>query len=276
MKSRPERNIENLYQRVNLKLFDDIGLQLESPEVKKLQATLILKGPSILLNMLSDVKPCEYTLEKRIAIFLVNIGLSRLGIAPVWRGMVKVKSPVTDNEKRFSCDMQIFDLEWVFSNHKGIRSKTTAWDGVFEGVFLGKQFDFEKANVIAHAEFQTETKLKNLKIPEPVQMELAVLKSGKIRKRLKRAQDDADEVETHLRHAACSNPRRGNKLIEQLDERVIIWLCWKLESEAKSPSNIMTRYTRMTGKVVNQSTLRNKLKSMDAALREVKSPHTIN
>lgn len=276
MKYEPERNSDNLYLRVNPELFDEIGLQMDLAGVKNLQATLYKKKITGLLNRLADTQPTDYTLEKRVATFLVNIELSRKGIAPIWRGMQKINNPKTDSEKRFSCDLQIFDLEWVFAEHWGIKSKKSDWKGVFEDIFLGDQFDFVKANVIANSELITETKLKHLMIPEHVEMELAVLRTDKIRKRIQRAVDHADVVGTHLRHAAYSNPRRGNKLIKQLDERVKIWLCWKLEGGEKSLVNIATRYTRMTGDTVNQSTLRNKLKSTDAALSEVGSPHTIN
>lgn len=216
-----------------------------------------------------------YSEQKRALFFFINDELTRRNIAPVWRGIVKIKysgsKKISEAKQRYSCDIQIIDLLWIHSQLHGQKVNNTAWYDLYENVFEKDFFDYEQADNIACAGFKLPEKIKGLKLKDSIQIQLAVLRSEKNKKRIYRAITAAHEVEIHIHNAADANPRKGKKVSDQAEVWSKIWLCRKLAGS--SPQNIADMYYQMTGDTINFSVLRNKLNKIAAALHEVNSPY---
>lgn len=249
---------------------------LDNIEFFHLKCAVSMLTISQLTETLSQILvKSEYPDELRALFFYVNAELTRRCIAPVWREITKItyKDPtkLPKAKQRYACDAQIIDLLWIHSKYHGHRVRNTAWDYLYNNIFKKEQFDYKQADNIANAEFTPAEKIKGLKFSDSMQLELSVLRSEKIKKRVSRAMSATHTVEVHINDAANKNPRKGKKVIKQAELWSKLWLCRKLAG--KTPKDISNMYSHMTGDAINISTLRNKLNKIASALNDVNSPY---
>jgi len=266
----------DLYNKVDFELEETIGEDLQNSQ--ELKSKIESFETRKLKNVLTTIKPSEYTKKRRLMFFLIHMELSKRGLAPYWRGSQRVLGvkarmgrELTDEEKRFAKDCQMADMEWIHSQYHG--HKTNAeWQDMYKKIFIEKAFNFTRANIIASAEFKLDSKIKGLKLIKDMQQELFVFRSDSVRKERLKIKSTLESVDDDLVQASYRNRRRGAKLRDNLDVRLLQWECLLLV-ENLSLIRMCEMYKKMTGDDMHPSTFTTKLASTNKALNEVSSSH---
>lgn len=230
-----------------------------------------------LLILLHMIKPSflRQVSIRRLAFYLVNIKLSELGIAPRWRGMNTlpfIAGRVWEvGELRYMRDMQVFDMEWVYRKYPKHRV-VGGYNGIITKLMKCEQFDFADAHMIAAAHMKSEKKAKLFKLTKDMMNEMAVLRDKRADRKNHNLMKKLEEVEADIVLAAHRNPCRGKKLLRVLDERLKLWQSEDM-TDSSSPSVMIENYQKMTGQILNRSSFKSKLESLNDALHEVGSKH---
>lgn len=261
------------------KIFERLnnGKRLPFKNPPRLLKTIEEASTDKLLNSLSKIKPCfhKQVSIQRLAFYLINSRLTQLGVAPRWRKMgtpaYRPHGNWSDGELRYLRDMQVFDMEWLYQKYPKHRVKTR-FGGVFNKLHTGESFDFGLASVIAAADLKSETKAKYFNLNQDMMAEMSIIRNRSIEKQHKILLSKLEEVESDLIMAASRNPRRGNKLLDVLDNWLKIFQSVMM-TEGLSEKRMIDNYEKLSGKKINRSTFRAKLTSINDALKEVDSKH---
>jgi hypothetical protein len=230
-----------------------------------------------LKEFLSQIEPSFGDKKKgrRILFYLINLELSKRGVAPRWRGMIKPvpdrKGDWDEDKSRYLRDMQVMDMQWLHSHYPGHRV-VSSYDGIFKKLQASSDFDYSQAHMIAAAEFTSSKKAEIFKLTKDMQAEMSVLKDRKIENRQIRVLKRSEEVETDLVLAANRNPRRGKKLLKVIQDKKALWLS-AMMTDSNSESVMIDNYKKLTGMSINRSTFRTKFNSLNDALKEVGSKY---
>lgn len=282
-----DRNHKLLYGKFDPINYDEFGNHLSEKMLTGdnfaserinvlLQKIRSLKTES-LVSALSKIRPnfADQESEWRYAFYFLNIRLSEIGIAPRWRGMqrplFKKKSEWTEGDIRYARDMQVFDMQWLYSEYPNHRV-VSSYNGLVKKLMDTKPFDFAHAFMLSAAEVTSAKKSRMFKLTRDMQAEMSMLRFKDIDKEHKRLLQRLEEVESDLVLAANRNPRRGKKLIDVISDRLNLWLAVMI-TKGSSEKVMIENYRKITGRVIKRSTFRSNLKSLNAALQEVDSKY---
>lgn len=251
--------------------------RVRNPESrKKLERRLNLTSEE-LMEELNSISPNTYDEVSRVNFYICNILLSMRDIAPRRRNMRPTASMSGEGwdeaVTNFNRDVQIFDLEWIRRKYPDHRA-TRRFDNLFLHVMKSKEFDYSHAFRVASSNLTAEKKAQFMALTFEMQLETVVIKTKNVKKRLKRMEQQIDNVRLDLINAASRNPCRGKKLINYLDERLDIWRSAYL-TPGRSPSAMAEIYGLLTGTKITASNFMKKLKSTNEALTEVDSKFII-
>jgi len=267
---------EDLYGNVDFTLKETIGDEIAGHE--KLKQKMDNWTVSQFKQRLQLIHPKLYSDKHRILFFLLQQRLSEKGVAPYWRGMVRTRGthkkgskPLSEMEQRYANDCQMVDMEWGHRQYRGHRVNGR-WMQLYKGITTGDSFNYQQSNIIACSKFTKAEKIKNMRLNDVMQSELFMLTTDSVRKKQVTIEKQLEEVENDLIQAAHANPRRGQKLLDNIESRLIIWQCIKL-SKSNSPSLRCALYKKITGEPMTLSTFNGKMKSLNAALIEIGSQH---
>lgn len=281
------RNHKLLYGKFDPINYDEFGNHLsekmlrgdnfKSERINVLLQKIRSAKPEVLVRNLSNIKPNFEDQESdwRYSFYFSNIRLSEMGIAPRWRGMqrplFKKKSEWTEGDIRYARDMQVFDMQCLYSEYPNHRV-VSSYKGLVKKLMDTKPFDFAHAFMLSAAEVTSTEKSRMFKLTRDMQAEMSMLRFKDIDKEQKRLLQKLDEVETDLNLAANRNPRRGKKLIDVIPDRLNLWLAVMI-TKSSSEKVMIENYRKITGRVIKRSTFRSNLKSLNAALQEVGSKY---
>ena len=212
--------IENIAVAVELDKLLQVSKQPQDTEEPVAPPSAISQDQLIDLSGLSaddlrekhkDILECnnfKYTEEDGRQIRAIAIEFTKRGAAPALREYWKPTGIDCNKDEvlsRYSNDLQVFDLYWIWSKHRGHEVNTTALGGLLTGIFSSKEFNFKQAYKIAvgavsvgsqkkgrEANLTSKNKINYLRLPECFQEELSILKSDAIRKRQVRAKKDRE------------------------------------------------------------------------------------
>ena len=249
---------------------DDLCNAFTTPIIEKISAHLSDVSTETLVEAIRTVNTDEYDFVERRRFLAYNFVLNTRGIAPFWRDIPKHKyrQGMVYDEKaaRYARDCQIVDLFWIQTAHPGHKANASAWGGMFSDFMSASDFSCDMANKIAHSELTSAVKVKALRLPPIIQQELCVLRDDRARKGMERVLEYGDDVTVSLYEAARRNPRRGKKTEAQIDEWAKIWMARRLVGD--SITAISRTFKMMTGRDIHPSTLRQKIATIEGALRE--------
>lgn len=148
--------------------------------------------------------------SKRMIRFLIHERFTQLGIAPAWRGDVRVPwkkkgTPLTAEEQRHRNDGQIIDLHWIHHTLPG-HGINIGIAGEFEDLFQG-EFIYRKAERFATSSLLYETKVAAVNLSPLQEAQLIALRSDAVRAKVKDVQDTSHHVRADLVRA-LDNPHR--------------------------------------------------------------------
>lgn len=269
---------DEFYGRIDKNLPPDpIGGLLEKPNVARVRSQLPKFSLEELFARAAAFKANPYDDRARLEFFVLNEAFSARGIAPAWRKFPKHRctpggSP-SPSEARYALDLQMVDLQWIYTMRKGHKSREDSWGGIFGKIFATESFNYEQANAIACTQFTAKEKIKHLRLPGYMQRDLNILRGSTIRMRCRRAAEGSEGASIDLEEAAAMNSRRGAKTANQIPEWKVIWYCRALIGD--SSDRIAAMYRKITGREINSSTLRKKINRIESALKEVGSDFSL-
>lgn len=187
-------------------------------------------------------------------------------------------------------DLQIHELQWIYSYHYGLQVDCEECDGLLEGIFTDPVFDQEKAMRIAKWNFEdfdgkvvymtVAKKIKHLRLPDHIMKELSIFRSREIRtyhenifKQKKTDKDAKGEFEiekSNIKHR-LENFLKGylpkNKFIQNADECLSIWIAIKnTGGDIIKYKNISSEYEKITGIEIKPATVRDRVTFLKKAL----------
>jgi hypothetical protein len=227
----------------------------------------------------------ERALNREIALLLTNRGVSPIERDFPKYDRVACKTPAIS---AYMCDLQVFDLLWIWHTQNGHQTASEVHKGLFADIFIGDQFDFDRALAIAIGQFERKSgkfgnltkarKIGYLYLPECWQEELAVLRTDAIRQRqdeaknkARRAREELDALKVRaidFRHRLDKYAKIkpiDTKAID-MDECVNIWIA--LQHSGGNTSNlsgIMAAYENLSGDSINKSKLRRRIELFQRA-----------
>lgn len=207
---------------------------------------------------------------------LVDQKLTELGVAPSCRNAQISVDKCSKNEteeflRKFHLCMS--DLFWLHSYYR--ESAYIQLEGRYKLLMSQSQFDDCLARDLVERGRREIEDPSKLLIHEDIQWELSVYRGENTEKTAIKLIHDTHLVEQDLRLAAIRNPRRGGKLLAYLPERIAIWQSTQLSSSKSTKINYQN-YLKFNGSKISRSTYQSKLKSTNAALREVGSRYVFD
>jgi len=151
--------------------------------------------------------------------------------------------------------------------YRGLKTQDGEWGGLFEDMFTSLEFNYTKAYQISHSELTNDTKIILLNLNDAIQEEMSVIRSDKIHQRISKIKDQAILVSMSLDEAGIRIPKRRRTQDEILVCKNV-WIASKLSNN--SIVEAQRKYKQITGKSINTSTYRSKLKATLNTLDAVK------
>jgi len=209
----------------------------------------------------------------------IAMEFAKRGIPPASREYVGADPVACRNEdySYYMNDLQVFDLYWIWLNYRSHITNTSACDGLFSGIFLGDVFNFDQAFKIAigattvkgkNKNLNRTNKIKFLRLPECMQMDLATLRTDAIRKKQGREKQKKREVEERfdsllvqsmdIRCKLEAYAKQSDSRIRNIDSYVNTWLSVKVCP--KSTAEALREYSNRTGKTIGRTTFTNIVK----------------
>lgn len=229
---------------------------------------------------LSTITSEHYDEKARGQFVILNHRLSHLGVAPRWRGINRderykhSKRERTPEQEAFLRDVQVFDMEWVFKRYHG-HLVNSSWHGAMEGIFTSDTFNSKQAAIIAEMAITPAKKADYLMLTSDMQKELFMLRSKETDDFIRGLLDQSMRMRNDLRTSAKRNRRRGQKLEENIQVRVDLWLASKLIPGSSIAMTLET-YQLMTGAQLTRSNCQRIIRSMNDSLKEVGSKHVLS
>ena len=117
----------------------DVREETTSSDCKheRIRNVLTANDRSALINLLQLLRPKvlngKTSFKARVLSYLIHSRLTELGVAPRWRDVKKPSKQKSqewnEQQKRFLCDLQVFDMHWIYSTYPKHRVM-----GVFNGI----------------------------------------------------------------------------------------------------------------------------------------------
>jgi len=229
---------------------------------------------------ISEISLDRYDESERTRFIYFNYRLSCIGIAPRWRGLVRDRHYKTSKDNRSTAqeaylrDIQALDLEWLFRRyHRHVVD--TSWNGVFEGIFSSNELDTKKISVVAAMNMTMAKKAEFLMLTPDMEAELFMIRSIKTDKFIRGLLKKSQRVRVDLLTAAQRNPKRGKRLLDNIDRRVNLWIASNLAPKC-SISSTVANYTMMTGEKITPSNCKRLRRSLNDSLNEVGSKYVLS
>ena len=252
---------------------DNIGNRLTESKAENLKLKIRLYSVDKLKFSIKQIhkqanQDSVYHPKHRVFNFLIHEQLTERGIAPVWREMLKFYKPKKDSPQScYACDLQMFDLFWVYMQYRGLKTEDGAWGGIFEDMFTSPEFNYTKAYQISRSELTNEKKIILLGLNDAIQEELSVIRSDKIRQRISTVKNQAIKVGMSLDEAGIRF-RKRSRTQDQILVCKNVWVASKLSNN--SIVEAQRKYRQIVGESINASTYRSKLKAIVDTLDAVK------
>lgn len=245
-----------------------------------------------LKTIYKKIDKMEYSEEDRSQFSKINTILIKNNISPYLRNCKKYNKIACQNDlvSLYMIDLQIHELQWIYSYHYGLQVDCEECDGLLEGIFTDPVFDQEKAMRIAKWNFEdfdgkvvymtVAKKIKHLRLPDHIMKELSIFRSREIRTYheniLKQKKTDKDakgefEIEkSNIKHR-LENFLKGylpkNKFIQNADECLSIWIAIKnTGGDITKYKNISSEYEKITGIEIKPATVRDRVTFLKKAL----------
>jgi len=288
--------IENIAVAVELDKLLQVSKQPQDTEEPVAPPSAISQDQLIDLSGLSaddlrekhkDILECnnfKYTEEDGRQIRAIAIEFTKRGAAPALREYWKPTGIDCNKDEvlsRYSNDLQVFDLYWIWSKHHGHEVDEVGRNGLYRGIFSSKEFNFIQAYKIAVGEYSKENggtgnlthtqKIQDLGLFDAIQRELSVLVSPAIKSERKTNKARQRREAEKLRLVKIEAKNIKAKLIQykentpratlNIDVHINVWMAVEYCKGRKTYLvDSVKKYEELTGKVIHKSTLRDKIK----------------